>query len=268
MARRVRCRRIRLPGGAAGGKRHPEGLHVRFSRPLPVRLRQRPLAARAPAPRAGDQRAGAAGAGARRRGADGQDRGVPHPPRRRRQPGRAAAGSVRGGARGVAPGAGPAPLRRAAGRRHGAALGAHRRDAHRRGQDVGRHPAGLPQRARRQGRARGHRERLPGASRFRGDGPAVRLSRPVDRRDHPQPAGRGAPRSLCRRRHLRHQQRVRLRLPARQHEVPAGGHGPAALQLRHRRRGGLHPDRRGPHAADHLRPGRGTARTCTAVSTR
>ena len=28
-------------------------------------------------------------------------------------------------------------------------------------------------------------------------------------------------------------------------------------QLRHRRRGGLHPDRRGAHAADHLRPGRG-----------
>ena len=29
------------------------------------------------------------------------------------------------------------------------------------------------------------------------------------------------------RRHLRHQQRVRLRLSARQHEIPAGGHGPA-----------------------------------------
>ena len=27
------------------------------------------------------------------------------------------------------------------------------------------------------------------------------------------------------------------------------------LQLRHHRRGGQHPDRRGPHAADHLRPG-------------
>ena len=59
------------------------------------------------------------------------------------------------------------------------------------------------------------------------------------------------------RRHLRHQQRVRLRLSARQHEVPAGRHGPAALQLRHRRRGRFDPDRRGAHAADHLRPGRG-----------
>ena len=67
-------------------------------------------------------------------------------------------------------------------------------------------------------------------------------------------------RGLRLRRHLRHQQRVRLRLPARQHEVPAGGHGPAALQLRHRRRGRFDPDRRGAHAADHLRPGRGFLR--------
>ncbi len=58
------------------------------------------------------------------------------------------------------------------------------------------------------------------------------------------------------RHHLRHQQRVRLRLPARQHEVPAGGHGPARLRLRDRRRGRQHPDRRGAHAADHLRPRR------------
>ena len=37
--------------------------------------------------------------------------------------------------------------------------------------------------------------------------------------------------AVRRRHHLRHQQRIRLRLPARQHEVPAGGHGPAGLQL-------------------------------------
>ena len=58
------------------------------------------------------------------------------------------------------------------------------------------------------------------------------------------------------RRHLRHQQRARLRLPARQHEVPHGGHGPARPRLRHRRRSRLDPDRRGAHAADHLRPAR------------
>ena len=61
---------------------------------------------------------------------------------------------------------------------------------------------------------------------------------------------------LCLRRDLRHQQRVRLRLSARQHEVPARGHGAARPCLRHRRRGGLDPDRRGAHAADHLRPAR------------
>jgi hypothetical protein len=64
-----------------------------------------------------------------------------------------------------------APLRRAADRRHGAARGPHRRDAHRRGQDAGRHPARLPQRARRQGRPRRHRQRLPGQARRRVDGP-------------------------------------------------------------------------------------------------
>ena len=35
---------------------------------------------------------------------------------------------------------------------------------------------------------------------------------------------------------------------------------PARLRLRHRRRGGQHPDRRGPHPADHLRPRRGQQR--------
>ena len=70
------------------------------------------------------------------------------------------------------------------------------------------------------------------------------------------------PQGLRLRHHLRHQQRVRLRLPARQHEagplgrsatidavLPAGAEGP---QLRHHRRGRQHPHRRGPHAAHHL----------------
>ena len=60
-----------------------------------------------------------------------------------------------------------------------------------------------------------------------------------------------------RRRHdLRHEHRVRLRLPARQHGAVARAHGPARPRLRHRRRGRLHPHRRGPHAAHHLGPGR------------
>jgi len=40
-----------------------------------------------------------------------------------------------------------------------------------------------------------------------------------------------------------HQQRARLRLSARQHEVSARGHGPARAHLRHRGRGRLDPDR-------------------------
>ena len=53
---------------------------------------------------------------------------------------------------------------------------------------------------------------------------------------------------LCLRRHLRHQQRARLRLSPRQHEVQPGPAGPARPCLCHRRRGRLHPDRRSAHA--------------------
>jgi preprotein translocase subunit SecA len=65
----------------------------------------------------------------------------------------------------------------------------------------------------------------------------------------------GAARRLSQRRDLRDQQRVRLRLPARQHGVLAGAPGPAGASLRHHRRGGQHPGRRGADAADHLRAG-------------
>ena len=65
----------------------------------------------------------------------------------------------------------------------------------------------------------------------------------------------GAPRGLPRRHHLRHQQRVRLRLPARQHGVLAGPAGAARARLRHHRRGRLDPHRRGADPADHLRAG-------------
>ena len=67
-------------------------------------------------------------------------------------------------------------------------------------------------------------------------------------------------RGLRRGRHLRHQQRVRLRLPARQHGPGARPAGPARAELRDRRRGRQHPHRRGADAADHQRPGRGIGR--------
>ena len=78
---------------------------------------------------------------------------------------------------------------------------------------------------------------------------------------HRPRAGRlSAAGSLSLRRHLRHEQRTRLRLSARQHEIPAGGDGPPAVSLRDRRRGRFDPDRRGAHAADHFRPDRGQFR--------
>ena len=74
----------------------------------------------------------------------------------------------------------------------------------------------------------------------------------VPGRERPRPQ---AP-AVRRRHHLRHQQRVRLRLPPRQHGDVAGAPDAARAQLRHRRRGRLDPHRRGPHAADHLGPRR------------
>ena len=73
-------------------------------------------------------------------------------------------------------------------------------------------------------------------------------------RDRPRPGRQRAQGSLRRRHHLRHQQRIRLRLPARQHEVPHRGLHAARPPLRHRGRSGFHSDRRSPHPADHFRP--------------
>ena len=58
---------------------------------------------------------------------------------------------------------------------------------------------------------------------------------------------------LRRRHHLRHELRVRLRLPARQHVDQPRRRRPARPHLRDRGRGRLDPHRRGAHAADHLR---------------
>ena len=128
-----------------------------------------------------------------------------------------------------------------------------------------RHPARLPQRPRAEGRPHHHGQRLPRPPRLRVD--AAHLPRPGRHGQlHPVRHGpRRPPPGLRLRHHLRHQLRVRLRLPARQHEarpprrrqlrpvLPAGA-APAA-ELRHHRRGGQHPHRRGPHPAHHLRPG-------------
>ena len=128
------------------------------------------------------------------------------------------------------------------------------------------------ERAGRQGRPRGDRERLPGPARRGVDEPHLPRARPLDRRAAEQPALRGEARRLRRRHHVRHELRVRLRLPARQHGDDAGREGPARrpprrgrqadrhAPLRDRRRGRQHPHRRGAHAADHLRRARAGGR--------
>ena len=77
-----------------------------------------------------------------------------------------------------------------------------------------------------------------------------------------------APRSLQLRHHLRHQQRSRLRLPARQHGLEPRPDGAAQTALRDRRRGRLDPHRRGAHAADHQRSGPRRDRTVRVSSPR
>ena len=180
--------------------------------------------------------------------------------RQRRDHQRPAARGVRRRARGRPPRAQHAALRRAADRRHGAAPGHDRRDEDRRRQDAGRHAARVPERARRQGRPRRHRQRLPRPPRLGVDGPPLPLPRHDGRRHSARPQRPAAPGRLRLRHHLRHEQRVRLRLPARQHEVRPRRDGPARPSLRDRRRSRQHPDRRSAHAADHLGPGGGIDR--------
>ena len=193
---------------------------------------------------------------AHRRRAARAHRGVQEAARRRHDARRPSGAGLRHRARGGQAHARPAAFRRAADRRHDPARRPHLRDEDRRGQDAGRDAAGLSQRARRPRRARRHRQRLSRQARLRVDGPDLQLPRAHDRRHRARHRRRAAQGGLRLRRHLRHQQRARLRLSARQHEVPHGGHGPARAHLRHRRRGRLDPDRRGAHAADHLRAAR------------
>ena len=87
-----------------------------------------------------------------------------------------------------------AALRRAADRRHGAAPGQDRRNEDRRRQDAGRHAAGLPERAGRPRRARGHGQRLPGQARRRVDGQDLPLPGPDGRRHRARSGRRRAAR--------------------------------------------------------------------------
>ena len=138
------------------------------------------------------------------------------------------------------------------------ASGPHRGDEDRRGQDPDRHPARLPERPDRRGRPHRHCQRLPGhAATANGWARSINflgLTRGPDRARHGQ---RPAPRRLRLRHHLRHQQRdSALTTCATTWSSMSSDMVQRELNLRHRGRGGLHPHRRGAHAADHLRPGR------------
>ena len=85
------------------------------------------------------------------------------------------------------------------------------------------------------------------------DGAALPLARRDGRRDPVEHAAGRAQGGVRLRRHVRDELRVRLRLPARQPRGRRGRHRPARPLLRDRGRGRLDPDRRGAHAADHLR---------------
>jgi preprotein translocase subunit SecA len=90
-------------------------------------------------------------------------------------------------------------------------------------------------------------ERLPRQARRRVDGPHPPLPRAHGGRGR---AADGLGREagvLPVGHHVRHQQRIRLRLPARQHGDPGVGALPARAPLRDRGRGGLDPHRRGAH---------------------
>ncbi len=141
-----------------------------------------------------------------------------------------------------------------------AAPGQDRGDEDGRRQDARRHAARLSECARRQGRPRRHGQRLPGPARLGVDGQDLPLPRD-DRRRHPARAERpGAAGRLRLRHHVRHEQRVRLRLSARQHEVRAGAFRPARTSLRDRGRSRQHPHRRSADAAHHFGPRRGIDR--------
>ena len=190
-----------------------------------------------------------------RRGAPGPDHRLPRTDRAGRAARRSARGGVRGGSGSRPARPRDAPLRRPAHRRHHVAPWQDRRDEDRRGQDPRRDAGRLPERPGGAGRPRRHRQRLPRPPRRRLDGAHLPLPGPERRRDPARHAGSRATRGVPLRRHLRHEQRVRVRLPPRQHEVRADAVRATGAPLRHRGRGRQHPDRRGAHAAHHLGSG-------------
>ena len=242
------------PRTARGSRKDP--VDVRLAAPEGVRHQARTRIEEDPAARGRDQRPGDEDARALRRRPASEDRVVQGARRQRRVPRQGASRGLRRVPRGGAPRPEHAALRRAAHRRHRSAPRDDLGDEDRRGQDPRRDAPELPQRPRGQGRAHRHGERLPRHPRLRVDGAHPPLAGPRGRRRGERPERARQEGRLPRRHHLRPEQRVRLRLPARQHEDLGLRLRAAGPELRHRRRGRLDPHRRGAHAAHHLGPGR------------
>ena len=106
-------------------------------------------------------------------------------------------------------------------------------------------------------RAPRHGQLVPRPPRLAVDGARVHVPRPHGRVHRRHRAGHaGASRGVPVRHHVRHEQRIRLRLPARQHGDLARPARAASALVRDRRRSRLGAHRRGAHAAHHLGPGR------------
>ena len=148
-------------------------------------------------------------------------------------------------------------LRRAAHRRHRAAPGQDRRDGHRRGQDPRRHAAAVPERARRP-RARTSSPSTttwPAATRQWMGHVYSWLGLTVAVLDDTEPSS--PERRAAYAADITYGTNNEFGFDyLRDNMVFARrAAGPARARLRHHRRSGLDPDRRGAHAAHHLRPG-------------
>ena len=184
--------------------------------------------------------------------------------RRRRDARRAPARGLRRRARGVQARAGHAPLRRAADRRHRAAQRQDRRDAHRRGQDAGGHAAVYLNALAGKGvhvvtvndyLARRDAEWMGRLYRFLG----LTVGVNVPQMERGEAGGLRAPTSPTAPTTSSASTTCATTWRTRSAERFQRG-----LELRDRRRGRLDPDRRGAHAAHHLRPGRGPHRALRA----
>ncbi|GFI14742.1 hypothetical protein IMSAGC008_02303 [Muribaculaceae bacterium] len=133
---------------------------------------------------------------------------------------------------------GHGPLRSTAYRRYNPLRGQNRRNGYRRGQDPCGHAACVPALVVGSRRARGDGQRLPRQARLRVDGSVVHVPRSKRglHRQAPAQHPRTPPR-LRMRYHIRHQQRVRLRLPPRQYGDGAGRPRAAQALLCYCRRG-------------------------------